>query len=114
MRLHAVKNADATINSIPAGGCAAGVSGLTILPDGTITPCRRLPIPIGNARTDSLREVWATSSVLNRLRDKSAYKGKCKKCIRWFQCKGCRAIAYAYSQSKGKGDFLAEDPQCFI
>lgn len=114
MRLHTIKNADATINSIPAGGCAAGVSGLTILPDGTITPCRRLPIPIGNARTDSLREVWATSSVLNKLRDKSAYKGKCKKCIRWFQCKGCRAIAYAYSQSKGKGDFLAEDPQCFI
>ncbi len=114
MRLHAVENADASINSIPAGGCAAGVSGLTILPDGTITPCRRLPISIGNARTDSLREVWATSSVLNILRDKSAYKGKCKKCIRWVQCRGCRAIAYAYSQSKGKGDFLAEDPQCFI
>jgi MoaA/NifB/PqqE/SkfB family radical SAM enzyme len=39
----------------PSGGCAAGVSGLTILPDGTVTPCRRLPVPLGNVRTDSLR-----------------------------------------------------------
>ena len=31
---------------VPRGGCAAGVSGLTILPDGTMTPCRRLNIPI--------------------------------------------------------------------
>ena len=96
------------------GGCAAGISGLTLLPDGTITPCRRLNIPIGNIRKDSLREVWATSDVLNLLRDKNSYKGKCGKCRRWASCRGCRAIAYAYSQSKGQDDFLAEDPQCFI
>lgn len=47
--------------SIPIGGCAAGVSGLTILQDGTVTPCRRLRIPIGNVRRDSLRELWSTS-----------------------------------------------------
>lgn len=99
---------------VPLGGCAAGVSGLTILPDGTITPCRRLNIPIGNVRKDSLREVWATSDVLGFLRDKSSYKGKCGRCRRWAQCRGCRAIAYAYSQAKGENDFLAEDPQCFI
>ncbi len=101
-------------DSIPSGGCAAGVSGLTILPDGTITPCRRLPLPIGNVRKDSLREVWATSGVLEALRDKSRYHGKCGKCGRWANCRGCRAIAYAYSRSKGKEDFLGEDPQCFI
>jgi len=100
--------------SIPCGGCAAGLSGLTILSDGTITPCRRLPIPIGNVRKDSLREVWATSSVLGALRDRSRYKGKCGTCKRWANCRGCRAIAYGYSQSQGKEDFLAEDPQCFL
>lgn len=99
---------------IPLGGCAAGVSGLTVLPDGTITPCRRLPIPIGNVRKDSLREVWINSNVLTSLRDKSKYKGKCGRCRRWSACRGCRAIAYACSQSKGGDDFLAEDPQCFI
>jgi radical SAM protein with 4Fe4S-binding SPASM domain len=101
--------------SIPTGGCAAGVSGFTILPDGTMTPCRRLPIPIGNVKKDSLREVWATSEILEALRDKNSYKGKCGKCRRWANCRGCRAIAYAHGiASGGKGDFLAEDPQCFI
>lgn len=105
-------NGDA--GDIACGGCAAGVSGLTILSNGTISPCRRLPIPIGNIRTDSLREVWACSDVLNSLRDREKYKGKCRTCGRWAHCRGCRAIAYAYSQSMGENDFLAEDPQCFI
>ncbi|HWR58037.1 MAG TPA: radical SAM protein [Thermodesulfovibrionales bacterium] len=99
---------------VPTGGCAAGVSGLTLLPDGTVAPCRRLPIAIGNVRRDSLREIWATSKVLESLRDKSQYGGKCRTCNRWAKCRGCRAIAYAYSRSKGGGDFLSEDPQCFI
>ncbi len=100
--------------SVPLGGCAAAVSGFTILPDGTITPCRRLPIPIGNVRTDSLREVWATSAVLEALRNKGRYEGKCGKCNRWANCRGCRAIAYAYSLIRRRPDFLADDPQCFI
>jgi AdoMet-dependent heme synthase len=98
----------------PSGGCAAGVSGLTLLSDGTVLPCRRLPIPIGNVRADSLREIWATSDVLQRLRTKSSYKGKCGSCAKWSSCRGCRAIAYAYSLHKGRGDYLAEDPQCLI
>lgn len=42
---------------IATGGCAAGVSGLTLLPDGTVSPCRRLAVTIGNVRKDSLREI---------------------------------------------------------
>ena len=99
---------------IPTGGCAAGISGLTLLADGTITPCRRMPVPIGNVRTDSLREIWATSEVLGMLRDRSQYKGRCGSCSRWSTCRGCRAIAYAWSQATGDGDLLADDPQCFI
>ncbi len=99
---------------IPLGGCAAGISGLTILPDGTLLPCRRLPVPVGNIKRDSLREIWATSDVLNELRDRSRYKGKCGSCKKWAECRGCRAIAYAYSEARGNGDMLAPDPQCFI
>jgi MoaA/NifB/PqqE/SkfB family radical SAM enzyme len=102
------------LGDTPIGGCAAGVSGLTFLPDGTITPCRRLPIPIGNIREDLLREVWATSGVLNQLRDRSRYSGSCGRCVRWANCRGCRAIGYVYAQSQGRDDFLADDPQCFI
>ena len=100
--------------STPAGGCAAGISGMTLLADGTVVPCRRLPIPLGNVQRDSLREIWAASPVLERLRDKSAYNGRCGKCTRWANCRGCRAIAYAVSRSAGGDDFLADDPQCFF
>ena len=65
----------------------------TLLPDGTITPCRRLPIPLGNVREDSLREIWASSEVLERLRDRQQYRGKCGTCPAWAHCRGCRAIA---------------------
>ncbi len=99
--------------AVPVGGCAAGFSGITIAPDGTLYPCRRLPIPVGNLRTDSFREVWAASPVLNDLRDKSRYRGRCGRCDRWDVCRGCRAIAWAAGAARGERDHLAEDPQCF-
>lgn len=106
----AIAEADADdCPDVPFGGCAAGVSGLTIMPDGTVVPCRRMHIPLGNVRTDSLRGIWAASDVLNALRDKSRYSGKCGQCARWSGCRGCRAIAYAVG-----GSFLAEDPNCFL
>jgi radical SAM protein with 4Fe4S-binding SPASM domain len=100
--------------NVAISGCAAGVSGLTIQPDGTIIPCRRMPISIGNVRRDSLQEIWVASPVLTALRDRNRYRGKCGACKRWAHCRGCRAIAYAWSQSRGEGDFLADDPQCFL
>jgi radical SAM protein with 4Fe4S-binding SPASM domain len=107
-------NENKDLGNIPTGGCAAGISGLTIMPDGTLLPCRRLQVPIGNVRKDSLREVWATSEVLNDLRSRKKYKGKCGVCKLWARCRGCRAIAYSYSMAYGNQDLLAEDPQCFI
>jgi radical SAM protein with 4Fe4S-binding SPASM domain len=105
---------DIESGDIPLGGCAAGISGLTIMPDGTVVPCRRLPISVGNVKKDSIREIWSMSNVLNDLRDRSKYKGKCGSCKKWANCRGCRAIAYSCSMSKGKGDILAPDPQCFL
>jgi len=97
---------------VPIGGCAAGVSGLTIMSDGTIVPCRRLPLPLGNIRTDSLREIWSASPLLDALRSRSSYPGACGTCGRWATCRGCRAIAFAASQLAGHASALADDPQC--
>ncbi|HMK57132.1 MAG TPA: radical SAM protein [Dissulfurispiraceae bacterium] len=105
---------DEDLGDTPIGGCAAAVSGLTILSDGTVVPCRRLNVPLGNVRTDSLREIWAASPVLEALRDRNRYGDKCRLCKRWAGCRGCRAIAYAYSKANGAENYLAEDPQCFI
>ncbi len=100
--------------NVAVGGCSAGVAGLTILPNGNVMPCRRLPLLLGNVTKDSLREIWSASPVLDALRDRSRYNDKCRDCRRWAQCRGCRAIAYAYARSRGENDFLAEDPQCFL
>jgi len=96
------------INDNLGGFCPAGFGSLTILHDGTVLPCRRLPIPIGNIFTEGLYKIWYTSKVLWQLRDKKQLKGKCKNCEYLNKCGGCRAIAYAIT-----GDFMAEDPQCF-
>ena len=88
--------------------CSVGNNALTIMHDGTIYPCRRLPIPIGNALTDSLYKVWYTSDVLWNIRNINNIKGKCKNCELIPVCRGCRAIAYALT-----GDYLEEDPQCW-
>lgn len=95
-------------------GCAAGVSGITFLSDGTMLPCRRLGIPLGNLRVDSLHEVWAVSPVIEALRRRDRYPGRCGRCSRWENCRGCRAIAYAASALQGRPDYLADDPQCFF
>ena len=100
--------------AVPAGGCAAGLAGITVLEDGTLLPCRRLPVPIGNVRRDSIREVWATSPVLARLRRREEYRGRCGACPRWAACRGCRAIAWASSAASGAADLCADDPQCFL
>jgi len=88
--------------------CSAGTNALTIMQDGTIYPCRRLPIPIGNALTDSFYKIWYTSDLLWNIRKTNNLKGKCSGCDLIPVCRGCRAMAYTVS-----GDYLAEDPQCW-
>ena len=112
--LWAIINPDRTkIPDVPleidlGGMCSIGIDSLTILQDGTVYPCRRLPIPIGNLLEDSIFKIWYTSDVLWKIRNKNNLKGKCNKCELIPRCSGCRAIAYAMT-----GDYLSEDPQCW-
>ena len=104
--------AKAGINTIShkelGAACSIGLDGLCILPDATVLPCRRLPIPIGNLKKDSLLKIWHNSDLLWQIRDKHNLKGKCNLCEFIPRCSGCRAMAYAYTC-----DYLAEDPQCW-
>lgn len=88
--------------------CSVGTNALTVLHDGTVLPCRRLPIPLGNILKDGLYKIWYDSPVLWAIRDPRNLKGKCGQCDLVPLCRGCRAVAYAYT-----GDYLAEDPQCW-
>ena len=95
-------------------GCSAGFSGVTITSDGSVMPCRRIGLVAGNLKHKSLREIWASSDLLWKLRDRANYKGKCGSCSFWPSCRGCRAVAYNYSVARKKPDLFADDPQCWI
>lgn len=101
-------------SSLTLSGCSAGFSGITITSDGSVMPCRRIGVKIGNLRKTPLRQIWSSSRLLWRLRQRGNYQGQCGKCSLWPSCRGCRAVAYAYSKSQGAPDIFADDPQCRI
>ena len=94
-------------------GCSAGFSGVTVGSDGAVMPCRRIGISVGNLRKKSLRQIWATSRTLWKLRDRASYGGRCGGCEWWPSCRGCRAVAYVCSKARGRADLFADDPQCW-
>ena len=61
---------------LTAGGsayhCTAGDSLLTVMPNGDVYPCRRMPIRAGNVFQTSLREIYERSHILRALRDPAA------------------------------------------
>lgn len=88
--------------------CIVGRDGIALLPDGTVLPCRRFLLPIGNLLNESLFEIWKNSEVLNLLREKKNFKGICKDC-EIEDCIGCRAMSFCLT-----GDYLNEDPHCWL
>lgn len=90
------------------GRCPVGIQTITILPDGTALPCRRLPIPLGNIKSETLFSIWYNSDVLWNLRKREEFK-KCGSCEHLNECGGARCIAYAVT-----GDYMGGDPQCWI
>ena len=88
-------------------GCLVGVSGLSILADGTVYPCRRLPIEIGKLPEQSIEEIFFDSPELNELREYESIAG-CGECDLLPYCRGNRCVAYAQ-----KKDYFSEDPQCW-
>lgn len=74
---------------------------------GEIFPSGFLPIGAGNVRTDSIVDVYRSSTLFRTLRDPEARNGKCCYCDYHRICGGSRARAYALT-----GDYLAADPRC--
>jgi radical SAM protein with 4Fe4S-binding SPASM domain len=100
--------------NLTLSGCSAGFSGVTITSDGSVMPCRRIGLVAGNLKKKSLRVIWASSQLLWQLRRRESYTGKCGRCSFWPSCRGCRAVAYAYSLTQAKPDLFADDPQCWV
>ena len=88
-------------------GCSIGMSGLSILADGTVYACRRLPVEIGRVPEQKIEDIFIASGVLNHMREVDKI-GKCGECELKQLCRGCRAVSYAVN-----GDYMSKDPQCW-
>lgn len=90
-----------------AKGCIAGQLICLIDVDGNVLPCSYFPMPAGNIRQQSFKEIWENSELFKKLRDFKSYKGRCGSCEFVSVCGGCRARAYSVY-----GDYLEEEPFC--
>jgi heme b synthase len=95
--------------SQPVKGCMGGQSFAFISHVGKVQICGFLDIECGDLKREgfNFRNVWETSEVFLRLRDRQSYRGRCGICEFHKLCGGCRARAYAMT-----GDYLTEEPFC--
>lgn len=91
-------------------GCSAGRGFVYIKRNGEVWPCPFIEVNCGNVRQTTFQKIWTTSSILKDLREReNLLKGRCGECQYKRLCGGCRGRAWAMT-----GDYLAEDPSCFI
>lgn len=88
-------------------GCLAGWVCIPILSDGTVLPCRRLPIKIGKMPEQSFENIFLESTLLKKLRRKTSFQ-ECGNCSFYQVCRGCPAYVYSLT-----GDPFAKNPICF-
>lgn len=98
----------------PASGgrpyrCSAGIGLLTVLTDGTVVPCRRMPVPVGDLRQSSLSEIWFEAPYLQALREPRVARG-CEGCFHERTCGGgLRCLSAAVH-----GEAFVKDPGCWL
>ena len=92
-------------------GCGAGAITFNVNSDGVMTPCALLNIPMMNVFPLTIKEITKKYQENQIVRDmlEMNLKGKCKDCLKKYQCGGCRARALIQ-----KGDYLEEDPHCWL
>lgn len=95
----------------PSYGCTCSVIGeraITLLPDGTVLPCRRFPIKIGNINNESLYEIFFRNKLYKRIESNNIED--CLDCDIKDKCMGgCYGLAFNYFGKYG----INPDPQCW-
>lgn len=89
--------------------CTAGISLLTVMENGDLVPCRRMPIVVGNLFKDKLIDLYDNSKVLRSLRERKVPKD-CRGCEHFDTCNGgLKCLTYAIY-----GNLDNKDPGCSI
>lgn len=96
-------NEDFRDKFIDLNRCTAGISRISVLPDGSITPCNLVPLHLGNIRTDRIATVWYKSQLLQKIRNSK----NCSSCSFSEYCQGgCLAFR------KLNGEHFNRDKRC--
>lgn len=75
--------------------CTAGISLLTVMENGDLVPCRRMPIVVGNLLENNMYELYKNNKVLQELR-KDTTPDECKNCEHAKKCSGgLKCLTYA-------------------
>ncbi len=89
--------------------CKAGDSLITLMPNGDVYPCRRMPIHVGNLREQTLEAIYYANPLLKQLRDPEQVSEGCGGCFYTGLCKGgLKCLSYAVH-----GDPFVRDPGCW-
>jgi len=89
--------------------CSAGVNLLTLLADGTLLPCRRLPLPIGNCLEKDMISLYENSPLIRELREMKIPE-KCLRCAKAEKCRGgAKCLSYAIT-----GTYDIKDINCYL
>jgi len=90
--------------------CVAGETLITIMPNGDLYPCRRMPVKVGNVFENSLASIYFESPFLRKLRDKNTTSLGCEKCEHNKSCRGgLKCLSYATY-----GNAYKKDPGCLL
>jgi radical SAM protein with 4Fe4S-binding SPASM domain len=91
------------------GECLRHQYSCAVNSEGYVQSCVGITIPLGNVRTQSLKEILRDSEVVHDLKNyRTSIKGPCGECESLESCYGCRGTAYQMT-----GDYLASDPLCW-
>lgn len=91
-------------------GCPAAACTFNVNPNGEMTPCALMDLPIMNVTHMTIEEMtsaYQNSEVVKNMLEMNL-TGKCGSCPKKYQCGGCRARAMAKYDN-----YLAEDPDCW-
>ena len=81
---------------------------LTLLADGTLLPCRRLPLPIGNCLETDMLTLYRNSPLIRELQAQRI-PDECSSCAKASLCRGgAKCLTYALT-----GDYTRKDPNCY-
>lgn len=90
--------------------CTAGSTLLTVMANGDLVPCRRMPMVIGNLLNENLSDLYWRNDRLLALRRRDRVAGGCESCRHHDLCRGgLRCLAYAIY-----GDTNRADPGCWL